>query len=66
MRNHKDLKSLRNLLRILGDHGGWEPEKQETFARAAATLEHALKVGNKRSIHKAVNDLTRMFVRALD
>lgn len=66
MRSRKNLNSLRDLLQTLGDDGRWEPEKREAFAKAAANLEHELKVGNKRSLFKAVNDLARMFVRSID
>jgi len=63
MRNTGDFRSLMALLRRLEDSGRLEPEEREAFARAITRLEHELKVGKPRGIHKAVNDLARLFLR---
>ncbi len=62
MRN-TDFRSLMSLLRRLEDSGRLEPEKREAFAKAITRLEHALKVGKPRDVHKAVSDLARLFLR---
>lgn len=63
MRNTTDFKSLIAHLRRFEDNGRLEPEEREAFAKAITRLEHALKVGKPRLIHKAVNDMARLFLR---
>lgn len=63
MRNTGDFKSLMALLRSLEDSGRLEPEKREAFAKAITQLEHVLKVGKPRDVHKAVSHLARLFLR---
>lgn len=65
MRRKKSFTSLKALLRTLSDKGNWEPEKREALAKAIANLEHALKVGDKRSVFKAVDDLARWFLSSV-
>jgi hypothetical protein len=63
MKNEGNFKSLIALLRELEDRGSLEPEKREAFAKAISRLEHVLKIGKPRAIHKVVNDLVRLFLR---
>lgn len=66
MRRKKSFTSLKALLRTLGDKGSWEPEKREALAKAIANLEHALKVGDRRSLHKTIDDMARVFLNSID
>jgi hypothetical protein len=65
MRRNKNFTSLKTLLQTLSDKGSWEPEKREALAKVIANLEHALKVGDKRSVYKAVDDLARSFLSSI-
>lgn len=65
MKNEGNFKSLIALLRELEDRGSLEPVKRESFAKAITRLEHSMKIGNMRAIAKAVNDLSRMFLRSV-
>ncbi len=64
MRNEGNFKSLIALLKELEDRGSLEPGQREPFAKAITRLEHALKIGDTRATRKAVNDLTRVFLRS--
>ncbi len=62
MRNKRNFTSLIALLRELEDQGSLEPEKQEAFAKAKVRLIHALKVGTRQEVLKAIDDLARVLV----
>lgn len=62
MGSHPKFTSLIRLLQEIEDRGSLRPEKQETFAKAKTRLIHALKVGKRQELVKAVNDLARVLV----
>jgi len=58
------VNALRRLVRRWAENGVLEPRLAESVDRALVKLEHAAHSGDRRQIHKCLNDVARLFVKA--
>jgi hypothetical protein len=66
MRRVKNLKRAISTLRRLAAQRELEPRELEDLERSIKDLEHAVKVGKRDDIEKAINSVARLFLRGLD
>lgn len=64
MRSSKELKAMTAFLRDVRRRGGLEPERMEVLEGIIRRVDHAVVVGDRRTMRKAWGDLARELCKA--
>jgi hypothetical protein len=62
----ENLRVLSSFLKAQKDQGNWEQRELEDLDRCIRSLGHATKVGDRKELHRAVNNIARLLRKIQD